>query len=52
MKIKNGDTEPTYQIGGQSFTEEEWKKLVEKIDKNIEQIQAEQAEHSEKRKVE
>ncbi len=37
-KIKNGETEPTYQIGGQSFTEEEWKKLVEKIDKDIEQI--------------
>ena len=47
-KIKNGETEPTYQIGGQSFNEEEWKKLVEKIDKDIEQIQAEQAERLEK----
>ena len=43
-KIKNGDTEPTYQIGGQTFTEAEWKKLIEKMDKDIEQIQAEQAE--------
>lgn len=47
-KIKNGETEPTFQIGGQSFTEEEWKKLIEKIDKDIEQIQAEQAERLEK----
>ncbi len=51
-KIKNGETEPTYQIGGQSFTEEEWKKLIEKIDKDIEQIQAEQAERMEKQEVE
>lgn len=51
-KIKNGETEPTFQIGGQSFTEEEWKKLVEKIDKDIEKIQAEQAERLEKQKAE
>lgn len=51
-KIKNGETEPTFQIGGQSFTEEEWKKLVEKIDKDIEKIQAEQAERLEKQKSE
>lgn len=51
-KIKNGDTEPTYQIGGQTFTEAEWKKLIEKMDKDIEQIQAEQAERLEKQKAE
>lgn len=50
-KIKNGETEPTYQRGGQSFTEEEWKKLIEKIDKDNEQIQAEQAERLEKQKA-
>ena len=51
-KIKNGETEPTYQIGGQSFTEAEWKKLIEKMDKDIEQIKEEQAERLEKQKEE
>ena len=43
-KIENGDTEPTYQRGGQTFTEAEWKKLIEKMDKNIDAIKAEQEE--------
>lgn len=51
-KIRNGETEPTYQIGGQSFTEKEWKKLVEKVDRSIEKIQAEQSERFEKQKAE
>ena len=51
-KIKNGETEPTYQIGGQTFTESEWEKLIEKMDKNIEQIQAEQADRLEKQNAE
>lgn len=37
-KIKNGETEPTYQIGATSFTEKEWDKLIEKIDESIEDI--------------
>ncbi len=31
-KIRNGETEPTYQIGAQSFTEKEWDKFLEKFD--------------------
>ena len=31
-KLKNGDTEISIPIGAQSFTEEEWDKLLEKID--------------------
>lgn len=31
-KIENGDIEPTYQIGGRSFTEREWDKLLAEID--------------------
>lgn len=31
-KIENGDIEPTYQIGGRSFTEREWDKLLTEID--------------------
>lgn len=35
-KIMNGDTAPTYQIGGQSFTEKEWERLLRRIDTEIE----------------
>lgn len=31
-KIKNGETEPSFQIGGKSFTIKEWDKLLEKFD--------------------
>ncbi|MDE5966442.1 MAG: hypothetical protein K2G89_06380 [Lachnospiraceae bacterium] len=42
-KIKNGDTEPSYQIGNQSFTEKEWDKLIEAFDEVQDEIR-EQAE--------
>ena len=51
-KIDNGETENSYQIGGQSFTETEWNKLIHKIDKNIEAIKEEQEEREEKQKEE
>ena len=35
-KIMNGDTEATYQIGGQSFTEKEWERLLKRVDTEIE----------------
>lgn len=50
--IKKGETEPTYQIGRQSFTEKQWKKLLEKMDKDIENIKAEQEERAKKVKEE
>ena len=31
-KIRNGDVEPTYQIGAQSFTEKEWDEFLGKFD--------------------
>ncbi len=31
-KIKNGDTEPKYQIGAEEFTEEEWKEMLDRFD--------------------
>lgn len=37
-KIKNGDTEPSYAIGAQSFTQREWDKLLEQVDKVQEEI--------------
>ena len=39
VKIKNGDTEPTYQIGSQSFTEKEWEEFLDKFDSVEEAIQ-------------
>ena len=39
VKIQNGDTEPTYQIGSQSFTEKEWETFLEKFDSIEEAIQ-------------
>lgn len=38
-KIQNGDTEPTYQIGAQSFTEKEWDELLDQFDDAEEEIQ-------------
>ncbi len=31
-KIKSGDTEPTYRIGAQTFTEKEWDEFLERFD--------------------
>ncbi len=39
VKIQNGDTEPTYQIGSQSFTEKEWEEFLDKFDSVEEAIQ-------------
>lgn len=47
-KIKNGDTEPSYQIGSQSFTEKEWDKLIEAFDEVQDEIK-EQAEEEQKK---
>lgn len=38
-KLKKGETEPTFQIGAQNFTEKEWNKLIERIDKIEEETQ-------------
>ena len=32
VKIQNGDTEPSYQIGSQSFTEKEWEEFIDRFD--------------------
>ena len=31
-KLRNGETEVSYQIGGESYTEKEWDKLLKKFD--------------------
>jgi len=47
-KVKNGDTEQSFQIGGESFTIKEWDELMKKIDKNQDKIE-EEAEEQEKK---
>lgn len=58
-KIKHGTIQPKIQIGAQEYTQEEWKKLLEKFDEAeeelIEQVEAEiemRIEHAEKEKAE
>ena len=51
-KIKKGDAETSYQIGGQSFTEEEWDEFLEKFDSIEELIEKLMEEEQEKRKAE
>ena len=46
-KIKNGETEPTFSIGAESYTVKEWDKLIAKVDKNNEAVRKEQAQRKE-----
>ena len=51
-KIKEGDTEVSYPIGGTSYTKKEWEKLLLKFDAIEEQIKKELEEFIEKKKEE
>ncbi len=51
-KIKNGDTETSYQIGAQSFTEKEWEELLDKFDSVEEAVQELMKEEQEKKEAE
>lgn len=46
-KLKNGETETTFAIGAETYTCKEWDCLINKVDKNLEAIQAEQEERKE-----
>ena len=48
-KVKNGDTEESFQIGGSSFTEKEWDKLLAEVDDITEEIREAMREEHEKR---
>lgn len=39
VKLENGETDDTYQIGGSSFTLKEWEEFLNKFDSNEEAIQ-------------
>jgi hypothetical protein len=51
-KVKNGDTEPTFSIGNQSFTTKEWDEFLEKFDASEDTLKALVEEEIEKRKEE
>lgn len=51
-KIRNGDTEQTYQIGGQAFSEKEWEELLEKFDSVQDAIGELMREEQEQREAE
>ena len=51
-KIMNGQTETTYQIGGQSFTEKEWERLLKRVDTEIETEEDEKENSEDKSSVE
>lgn len=46
-KIQNGETEPTFSIGAESYTVKEWDKLIAKVDKNNEAVRKEQEQRKE-----
>ncbi|MDE6627599.1 MAG: hypothetical protein K2K56_14685 [Lachnospiraceae bacterium] len=51
-KIKNNDTETSFQIGSQSFTVREWNKLLEQFDSVQEEIREQMREEQAKRQKE
>lgn len=48
-KVKNGDTEETFQIGGSSFTEKEWDKLLSEVDDIMKEVREAMREEHQKR---
>jgi len=48
-KLKNGDTEQAFQIGGSSFTEKEWDKMLSEVDDILEEIREAMREEHQKR---
>lgn len=51
-KIKKGATQESVTVGSQSFTQSEWKKVMEGIDQQIEDIKEEQKNRFEKQERE
>ena len=48
-KLKSGDTEQSFQIGGNSFTEKEWDKLLSEVDDITEEMREAMREEHQKR---
>lgn len=47
-KLRNGETEVSYPIGGESYTEKEWDKLLRKFDDIQEDVQRKMEERFKK----
>ncbi|MDE7313704.1 MAG: hypothetical protein K2N87_19115 [Eubacterium sp.] len=52
VKVKSGDTEPSFQIGAISFTEKEWNKFLEEFDAIQDAIRELMREEQEKKEAE
>ena len=48
-KIKNGETEQKFAIGGSSFSNSEWERLLKKVDTNLEAVKEQQEEEKEEK---
>ncbi len=48
-KLRNGETEVSYPIGGEAYTEKEWNKLMEKFDDIQEDVRRKMEERFRKR---
>lgn len=48
-KVENGDTAQSFQIGGKSYTQDEWDKMLSKVDRAIDEIKEENREEQERR---
>ena len=47
--LQNGQSQDSTTIGGNSFTEDEWKKIIQKMDEYLTEVKQEQKERFEKR---
>lgn len=51
-KMKKGETQESIALGGESYTQSEWRKVMEGVDKQIADVKEEQKERFEKQKRE
>lgn len=47
-RVKSGEIQPSVTIGGRAFTDASWKKLMERVDANIEAVKEEQKKRFER----
>lgn len=46
-RLQNGQSQDSTTIGGNSFTEDEWKKIIQKMDEYLTEVKQEQKERFE-----
>ena len=50
-RVESGETEQSFKIGGKSYTQDEWDKMLSKVDRAIHEIKEENREEQEKREA-